>query len=154
MESAQAQYLVMTHPVTDRIVARWQSYYNKPVTWQGNSWEYQAFIADGITDGLTGGESNITVTAPGTTNIVRTFELAITIGALVELSIYKFNPLFGNEQPQTIQRLVASFAGQVIGGGSLLTTVSIELGTALSPIGAQFPPRKFTTAIMGKGCRL
>jgi len=42
----------------------------------------------------------------------------------------------------------------VVGGGGKLTNVRINLGSALSPVGAQFPPRKFTTAIMGKGCRL
>lgn len=135
-------------------VERWHSYWAGSVSWESQSWEYQPFIAEGFTDGLTGSESGVTVSAPGTTRIVQAFDAAIFRGRIAELRLYQFQPSQGNDAPQAGQTLIGQFTGQVVGGGGSLTNVSIELGSALSPVGAQFPPRVFTTAIMGKGCRL
>lgn len=85
--------------------------------------------------------------------VLDAFEAAILQGRLVDLSIYQFNSDSGNDSPQTSQQLVAGYTGQVTGGAATLTSLTLQLGSALAPVGAQVPPRKFTTAIMGQGIR-
>jgi len=150
---AQSQYLRI-YDSGGTTYNRWQSYYaNDSVTWQGVKWLYVPFIADGITAGITGDESNVTVTTAATSMVLNAFELAMRDGRLVDLTIYQFDVLEGNNAPQADQELIASYTGQVIGGRSTLTSLTLQLGSALSPVGAQVPPRKFTTAIMGQGIR-
>ena len=154
MATAQAQYLRIfdSAGVTYQ---RWQSYYgNSTVTWASQEWIYVAFIADGFTAGLSGEESEVTISAPASKLVVDAFELALNQGQLAELKIYEFNPVINNNTPQAGQTLIGSYVGQVIGGNAGLTRLTLQLGSALSTVGAQIPPRKFTTAIMGQGCRL
>jgi hypothetical protein len=154
MARAQSQFMRI-YDATGVTYQRWQSYYSgSTVSWASLQWDYVPFIADGITAGISGDESDITVTAPATTLVMQAFEGAINKGRLVDLSIYQFDTVQGNNAPQSGQLLVAGFTGQVVGGSGGLTSMSIQLGSALSPVGAQIPPRKFTTGIMGKGCRL
>ena len=154
MARAQAQYLRI-YDVAGATYQRWQSYYsNVTVTWANNSWSFVPFIADGFTAGISGDETNVSIKAPATSLVISTFEAAIANGHLAELSIYQFDTLSGNSTPQATQELIASYTGQVVGGSGGLTSLSLQLGSALSPVGAQIPPRKFTTAIMGKGCKL
>jgi hypothetical protein len=71
----------------------------------------------------------------------------------VDLSIYQFDSTINNNTPQAGQELVAAYTGQVVGGNGGLTSLTIQLGSALSPVGAQVPPRRLTLAIMGQGIR-
>lgn len=150
---AQSQYLRI-YDSGGTTYQRWQSYYaNTSVTWASAKWLYVPFIADGITAGVSGDESNVTITAAATSMVIDAFEAAILDGRLVDLSIYQFDSNSGNDSPQAGQQLVAGYTGQVTGGAATLTTLTLQLGSALSPVGAQVPPRKFTTAIMGQGVR-
>lgn len=150
---AQSQYLRI-YDTGGTTYNRWQSYYaNTSVTWAGAKWLYVPFIADGITAGISGDESNVTVTSAATSMVLEAFEAAMREGRLVDLSIYAFDSLVSNDVPQAEQDLVAAYTGQVVGGRSTLTSLTLQLGSALSPVGAQVPPRKFTTAIMGRGIR-
>ena len=150
---AQSQYLRI-YDSGGTTYQRWQSYYaNTSVTWASAKWLYVPFIADGITAGVSGDESNVTITAAATSMVIDAFEIAILDGRLVDLSIYQFDSNSGNDSPQASQQLVAGYTGQVTGGAATLTTLTLQLGSALSPVGAQVPPRKFTTAIMGQGVR-
>lgn len=151
MARAQSQYLRI-YDTAGITYQRWQSYYaNTAVSWDGTTWQYVPFIADGFTAGLSGDETDISVAAPATSVVMDAFLSAIRAGHLVELTIYQFDTIDGNDTPQTDQELVARMNGQVVGASGGLTSMIIQLGSALSPIGAQIPPRKFTTAIMGKG---
>lgn len=153
MARAQSQYLRLYD--SSGTYHRWQSYYaGNSVTWQNQEWQYLPFIADGITAGISGDDSDIAITTPATTVVMQALEDAIRLGWLAELTIYQFDTLLGNDTPQSLQEMVATFTGQVVGGSGRLTSMTIQLGSALSPVGAQIPPRKFTTAIMGKGAIL
>lgn len=154
MARAQSQYLRI-YDAAGTVYQRWQSYYaSVTVAWAGATWIYVPFVADGFTAGIAGDESNVNITAPATSIIIDAFEQGISNGHLAELLIYQFDTLLGNNTPQAGQGLVASYTGQIIGGAGNVTSISLQLGSALSTIGAQIPPRKFTTAIMGKGCIL
>jgi hypothetical protein len=155
MARAQSQFLRISDADTGTTYQRWQSYYaNAVVPFGGQSWAYVPFTADGFTEGISGDESNITVNAPATPIVVSVFDLAIRRGDLIQIDTYQFDPVLGNDAPQSGQQLIASYIGQVTGGGGGLTTLTVRLGSAISPVGAQIPPRKLTTAIMGTGCRL
>jgi phage-related protein len=134
---------------------RWQSYYSyRPVTWQGAEWSYVAFTADGFTAGVSGDETNVTISAPATPLVQQAFEQAVIDGQFVEMLMYQFNSAVSNITPLSSQVLIGRYVGQVVGGIVTATTFALQLGSALSPVGAQFPPRKLTTAIMGQGAVL
>jgi hypothetical protein len=50
--------------------------------------------------------------------------------------------------------LVGSAIGEVIGASGGLSSITVRIGSALSPVGAQFPPRSATTPLIGVPCRL
>lgn len=153
MARAQAQYLRI-YTAAGVTLHRWQSYYSKPVSWAGGLWVSVPFNAGGFSEGLTSSESDISVTAPATGLVVNAFEQAIAKAHLVDLSIYQFDTLNGNDLPQQDQQLLLSYSGQVLGGTGSLTQLQMTLGTPVPTVGAQVPPRTLTTAIMGVGCRL
>lgn len=153
MARAQSQYLRIYSGATT--YHRWQSYYvNTSVTWEGASWAYKAFDADGITAGGVESEESITVSLPALTTVIDAAEAALNGSRLVELRMYEFDTLLGNVTPQLNQTLIATYIGEVVGLRATLTSIDMELGSALSPVGAQVPPRKFTTQLIGVPCRL
>lgn len=153
MARAQAQYLRIFAGTTT--YQRWQSYYvNTSVIWNGQQWAYQPFDATGITAGEFQSESSLSVTLPATTNVVDVVLQALDEGRLVELNLYEFDTLLDNNNPQDEQSLIASYIGEVVNVQGTLTTIQIELGSSISPVGAQIPPRKYTSQLVGAPCKL
>jgi hypothetical protein len=153
MARAQAQYLRLFNGSTT--YQRWQSYYvGQTVSWSGGSWLYQQFDCDGITAGQGSTDAAMSVTLPATQFVVDQVERALREAWLAELSLYEFDPLLGNATPQAAQALVAAFTGEVVSGSGSLTAITISLGSSLSPVGAQIPPRQFTTRLIGVPCQL
>jgi hypothetical protein len=153
MARAQAQYLRIFSGTTT--YQRWQSYYvNTSVSYGGAAWAYQPFDADGITAGEVQSESSISVRLPATTNAIDVALQALDEARLAELQLYEFDTLLGNATPQAGQTLIASYLGEVVGVSGSFTSIEMELGSSLSPIGAQVPPRKFTSKLTGSPCKL
>jgi hypothetical protein len=153
MARAQAQYLRIFSGSTT--YQRWQSYYvNTSVSYDSNVWAYQPFDADGITAGEVQSESSISVTLPATTNVMEVVLQALDDARLAELRLYEFDTLLGNTTPQTGQTLIASYLGEVVGVSGSFTSIQMQLGSSLSPVGAQVPPRTFSTRLIGAPCKL
>ena len=153
MERAQAQYLRIFSGTTT--YQRWQSYYvNTSVTYDSAVWAYQPFDADGITAGEVQSEASISVRLPATTNAIEVALQALDEARLAELQLYEFDTLLGNSTPQAAQSLIASYIGEVVGISGSFTQLSMELGSSLSPIGAQVPPRTFSSQLVGAPCKL
>jgi hypothetical protein len=153
MARAHAQYLRIF--LGNTTYQRWQSYYvNTSVTWESASWSYQPFDADGITAGEVQSESSISVTLPATTNVMEVALQALDEARLAELRLYEFDTILGNSTPQTGQTLIASYLGEVVGVSGSFTSIQMELGSSLSPVGAQVPPRTFSTRLIGAPCKL
>jgi len=153
MARGQSQYLRIFSGNTT--YQRWQSYYvNTSVSYGGAVWAYQPFDADGITAGEVQSESSISVTLPATTNVIEVVLQALNEARLAELQIYEFDTIFGNSTPQGGQNLIASYLGEVVGVSGSYTQITMELGSSISPVGAQVPPRKFTTKLIGAPCQL
>jgi hypothetical protein len=153
MGRAQAQYLRIFSGSTT--YQRWQSYYvNTSVTYDGAVWAYQPFDADGITAGEVQSEASISVTLPATTNVMEVVLQALNEARLAELQVYEFDTILGNSTPQTGQTLIASYLGEVVGVSGGFTSIQMQLGSSLSPVGAQVPPRTFSTRLIGAPCKL
>ena len=153
MARAQAQYLRIFSGSTT--YQRWHSYYvNTSVTWESATWAYQPFDADGITAGEVQSESSISIQLPATTNVVEVVLQALNEARLAELRFYEFDTLLGNSTPQAGQRLIASYLGEVVGVQGSFTSIQMQLGSSISPVGAQVPPRTFSTRLVGAPCKL
>ena len=153
MARGQSQYLRIFSGATT--YQRWQSYYvNTSVTWESAVWSYQPFDADGITAGEVQSESSISVTLPATTNVMEVVLQALNEARLAELQVYEFDTILGNSTPQTGQTLIASYLGEVVGVSGGFTSIQMQLGSSLSPVGAQVPPRTFSTRLIGAPCKL
>lgn len=153
MARAQSQFLrIYSGGITYN---RWQSYYvNTSVTWESAQWSYQPFEADGITAGDVESEASISITLPATTNVIDAVLTALDQVRLVELRLYEFDTLLGNSTPQAGQALIATYIGEVVNASGSFTSITMQLGSSLSPIGAQVPPRKFNTKLIGAPCKL
>ena len=153
MARGQSQFLRIFSGSTT--YQRWQSYYvNSSVTWESAAWSYQPFDADGITAGEVQSESSISVTLPATTNVMEVVLQALNEARLAELRLYEFDTILGNSTPQAGQTLIASYLGEVVGVSGSFTSIQMQLGSSISPVGAQVPPRKFTTKLIGAPCQL
>ena len=153
MARGQSQFLrIFSGTITYQ---RWQSYYvNTSVTWESAAWSYQPFDADGITAGEVQSESSISVTLPATTNVMEVVLQALNEARLAELRLYEFDAILGNSTPQAGQTLIASYLGEVVGVSGGFTSIQMQLGSSLSPVGAQVPPRTFSTRLIGAPCKL
>jgi hypothetical protein len=153
MARGQSQYLRIFSGATT--YQRWQSYYvNTSVSYGGAVWAYQPFDTDGITAGEVQSESSISVTLPATTNVMEVVLQALNEARLAELQVYEFDTILGNSTPQAGQTLIASYLGEVVGVSGGFTSIQMQLGSSLSPVGAQVPPRTFSTRLIGAPCKL
>lgn len=155
MARAQAQYLrIYEGTVTHR---RWQNkYINSTVMWAGGPWGFLDFDCDGLIDGAGDDEGGLSVNLPATPEVIAEVEDALRLTRLVELSIYEFDTLQpgATTAPLADQVLVASHIGEVVGASGVMESLTLEIGTSLSPIGAQIPPRMFTSRLVGVPCKL
>lgn len=153
MARAQAQYLRIFEG--DRTYQRWQSYYvGSNVIYDGATWVYQQFDAGGITDGEMQSESSVSIVLPATVNVMTTMLGAMARSYLAQLEIYEFDTKYGNATPQINQALVASYLGEIVSVQGDFVSIQVELGSALAPVGAQVPPRTFSTRLIGAPCKL
>lgn len=137
------------------VFARWQSYWiDQVVAWSGQQWAYQQLDWAGITSGQAVGDQ-AALTLPATPSIQRATQAALAGPWIVTLRVIQFDETAASTGPPATYNLVASSVGQVIScSGSPLGKFTWRLGSALSPIGAQFPPTLAVTAIVGVPCRL
>jgi len=137
------------------IFARWQSYWIDAITsWDSQSWTYQQLDWAGVTSGQAMGEQ-ATLTLPAVPSILDMTERALAGPWVVSLRVIQFDEeAASSTAPPATYTLAASCVGEVISASAGLTTMTWKLGSALSPVGAQFPPRTGTTPLIGVPCRL
>jgi hypothetical protein len=134
---------------------RWQNYYaHRSITFQDAAWQFQQFDANGLIAGQTGDEGGVTINMPAFPLVVDALNVAMAQGQLLEVLAYQFIPTGNEASPPASQELIARFTGEIVNASATLTTMQVELGSSLSPVGAQIPPRTLTTRLIGKGCRL
>lgn len=154
MARAQSQYLRL-YDAAGVTYHRWQQFHvGATVTWDGQPWLYQPFEAEGIVSGDGGDEGGLAVTLPATSVVISAVTRALREAWLAELRLYQFDALLGETVPGADQQLVAQFNGELVSAAGPLTSITLQLGSSLAPVGAQLPPRTLTTRMIGKGCQL
>jgi hypothetical protein len=138
------------------LMDRWQScWIEQTVTWEGQAWRYQQMEWAGITSGqATGAQASITM--PRLPSVDALTGRAVAGPWLAFLLVYQFPDDEGasTASPPADMILVGSTVGQVVKFSGGLTEVTWQLGSALSPVGAQFPPRTATDGLIGVPCLL
>ena len=136
------------------VFARWQSaWINRPVSWHGFQWEYQPFRWGGVLSGQAGSDQ-ATLTIPATPSLRALAEQALAATWLATIEVYaSVDDGTVDAGPPADAVLAASTVGEIIGASGGLNSITLQLGSALSPVGAQFPPRAATTALIGVPCR-
>jgi len=150
---AFAQYLHIYGAVSS--YARWQNYYvDQTVTWDSASWQFVPFEAQGIEAGDLQEEGSLVIVLPSTTDTYNTVLTAVRQALTVDVRTYDFDPRPNNTTPQAIQNQIARYTAQVVNARRSLSQIELVLGSTLAPVGAQVPPRKFSTRLVGVPCRL
>ena len=151
--TAQAQTLrIFSEAET---IQRWQSrWVGQTVTIESAQWEWLPFDAGGIVDGDVSSEGSLSVTVPATGETVPLLRQAMGAGLLAEIRQYEFDPQLGLITPPVNMVLVASYLGEVVGLDGERTSIEMTLGSALAPVGVQFPPRSMTSQLIGVPAQL
>ena len=151
---AQAQY-IRIYESGGADYYRWQNYYvNSTVTWNSKTWDYFPFESRGVSESAAIGQTNVTLQLPATSLAVRAVEIALFNEYICEVRAYEFDNRLSNNVPQSGQTLIADFTGQVLNLSGSFISLNVELGTALSPVGAQIPPRTYTSRLVGNPIRI
>ena len=152
MARAQSQFLRI-YDAAGITYQRWQNFYsNAIVSWDSASWVYVAFTASGVASGATGDEGGITLTLPATSVVVQAVDLAMEQARLFEVRTYEFDPVAdGVSSPPAGQTLISTFLGEITSASETSFEFTLQMGSSLSPIGAQFPPRTLTNNLIGMG---
>tara|TARA_R110001592_G_scaffold261190_2_gene525999 strand:- start:5280 stop:5747 length:468 start_codon:yes stop_codon:yes gene_type:complete len=145
----QAQYLrIYESGGNDKQL--WQNFYvNTSITLSSKSYKYFPFSCDRISETSVLGGQSISVEFPATSLAVNAFQSALKLRYLCEVSVYEFDTRRGLVTPQAAQVLIASFLGYVAAMDGSFSSLRVELGSALAPVGAQIPPRTATNALIG-----
>lgn len=150
---SQSQYLRIFDAASTYY--RWQNYYvGQSITWQAASWAYHPFVANGLIGGTAGTDVGVTIDVPATSTAVVAFESALNQNRLCELRLYEFESKLLQTGPQSGQLLIGICVGEITGISGSFSSLTINLGSSLAPVGAQVPPRKFTNALIGAPIRL
>jgi hypothetical protein len=150
---AIAQYITINKG--EAVLARWQNYYiGRTISFEGQDYEPLDFEAEGIETGDLESESSLQITFPAIGKVYALLLETLRNGYILEVRSFSFDPRQGNTEPLAGQLLAGSYTGQVVGATRSQTQIIIEVGSSLSPVGSQVPPRKFSTTLIGVPCRL
>ena len=134
--------------------ARWQTQWmNQIISFGGVQWAYRQLSWSGLVSGQGQGEQAV-ITVPATKENHDLFERALAERWLCWITVLDFDEVAGDAGIPAAFTVAAATVGECIGGSGTLVNRTIQLGSALSPIGAQFPPRSATTELIGVPCRL
>jgi hypothetical protein len=150
---AQVQYLRLFD--NSATYYRWQNFYfNQTVTWDSVLWNYHPFVLNAMVGTATQSEAGISVTLPATSVAVIALRTALDKNWLCELKMYEFDTRLSQQVPQAGQLLIGAFIGEVVGLGGSFTELDVSIGSSLAPVGAQVPPRSFSSRLVGNPIKL
>jgi hypothetical protein len=105
-------------------------------------------VCDGFLAAATSAQDSVQVTLPLTAETVTWLENGLANAWLVTIKLYQFDPTLPSVPPPLT--LVTEYHGEVLSGRRNASQLSIEVGSSLSPVIAQVPPRKYTTTLVGE----
>ena len=150
---AQAQYLRIVDEAGTYY--RWQQFYfNQSVTWDSQTWDYHPFSVNALVGSATQAEAGISITVPATSLATTVFHTAISENYLCEIKLYEFDSRLSQSVPQAGQLLIGSYIGEVVGISGSFIEYDVSIGSSLAPVGAQVPPRSFSSRLVGNPIKL
>ena len=111
--------------------------------------QHYPFNGDGIVSSRGSAQDTYELTMPVSAESISLVENGLANGWTATVELYQFAPVAGGAPPSS-KTLISKYAGEIIGGTVNETTVSIELGSSLDPVGSQIPPRVYTTTLVGE----
>tara|TARA_B100001094_G_scaffold333115_1_gene408710 strand:- start:3547 stop:3993 length:447 start_codon:yes stop_codon:yes gene_type:complete len=133
---------------------RWQNYYvNTSLSFLSQTWEFFPFEFGGISESAAPGGNELTISVPATSTVISAFSEAQASLSLCEVTLYEFSAYDSQSVAPTTYTVVASHLGQVLDLGGSFIDLQIGLGTVLSPVGSQVPPRTYSTSLIGSPLR-
>jgi hypothetical protein len=133
---------------------RWQNYYvNTSLSFLSQTWEFFPFEFDGIAESAAPGGNELTIALPATSSAVSEFSKAQADLMICEINLYEFSAYLSQSAAPSTFTVVATHLGQVLNLGGSFTQLQVGLGTVLSPVGSQVPPRTYSTALIGAPLR-
>jgi hypothetical protein len=132
-----------------------QNYYHSTITVSGVAFQFLDFSVEGLQSTSTADQNQITVTLPALTTAIDVAARG-TGSLLAEVTVYSFDSATAPESPPVGQVTLLQFVGLLAGWDlpNFDTTLAITIGSILSPIGAEFPPRRYSSVVVGIPCRL
>lgn len=133
------------------------------------TFDFQPFDTGVIVTTNTGDNQQLDLSLPGTHFWHRLVEESLEAGHVWTTTIYEFESLLfpepsfvSTDEPgqnryeidETKLGVMAQFFGEVVTAGHNEETISLQLGSSLSPVGAQVPPRRFLSSVIGTPLRL
>ncbi|MEB3301977.1 MAG: hypothetical protein VKN56_08410 [Cyanobacteriota bacterium] len=141
---------------TGDVVAAYQSHWFGVVTIAGRQFEHLPFEGSGIFQGHVSGEGATSVDLPATKANWDLCSRAMASGGrwLAQLELWEF-PAAGSESlPPANMVRIGLTRGQIVSASNdPITTIRLELGSSLSPVGAMIPPRTATSRLIGPGMK-
>lgn len=133
----------------------WQNYYvNQDLSFLSATWEFFPFEIDGISESGALSGDGLVVRMPATNDAVSAFVAAQADPfRICEIKTYEFSAYAAQTSAPTAYNVLASSLGQVLDLGGSFTNLEATLGVALSPVGAQVPPRTYNSQLIGTPLR-
>jgi hypothetical protein len=129
--------------------ARWQSrWIEQVVTWEGQQWFYQRMRVTGVMSGQSlGAQAEIQIPLTDIAhNLMNILQYPPGIAIIRK---YHMNANYTTVAPHPTQVVVAETVGQIVQVSRTMSEISIAIGSSLTPVGASFVPRRYTTRLIG-----
>jgi hypothetical protein len=127
------------------VVHRWQNRWSGQ-TVDGHS--FMPFLIQEINSSVAAASDSVSLSLPEMKTTIELVEQAVADAYVVQLIIKKYP-----DADSTAGTVVAQTTGEVIGATLSIGAIQVDLGSSLDPVGAQIPPRRFTTTILGAPAR-
>jgi hypothetical protein len=131
---------------------RWQNFY--PGITLSGGWAYLPFDAEGFNVASGADQATMRLSLPGVTDVAAVIEDALAPPQwLAEVRLLELDQAPTATAPPGSEIEVSRFVGQIIGAEGH-ETITVSLGAAITPVGAQVPPRVFSPRLTGYPPRL
>jgi hypothetical protein len=134
------------------VKAAFQSYWYGRVTIFGTEFDWIQFEASGVFSGNVSSQGAINLELPATPMIWRLIldALASTGQWMAKVCLYEFDG--GDSLPPDTMDLLGITRGQIVSAtNDPISTLKVQLGSGISPVGANIPWRTATTKLTGAG---
>ena len=132
------------------IVEQYQNYWPSQTVDQHT---FYPFICSAIVSDSSGGQQSISVSFATSQVITDLVEAGLANAYFADLTFYRFTAT-ADGTPPTSKTIIANYIGETISASQDETTITVAIGSSLSAVEAQAPPRKFTTTLIGEPPKL